>query len=66
MGRFLGHQESPTPSSTSLSGDSDAHQLPEEGLHGLHRAAARGDLAWLRQNWWLKKLGKNRLDKAKR
>lgn len=54
------------PSSTLLSRDSDAHQLPEEGLHGLHRAAARGDLARLRQHWWLKKLRKNRLDQAKR
>ncbi|XP_066846279.1 putative POTE ankyrin domain family member M [Anser cygnoides] len=54
------------PSSTSLSRDSDAHQLPEEGLHGLHRAAARGDLARLRRHWWLKKRGKNRRDQAKR
>ncbi|XP_068525197.1 POTE ankyrin domain family member B-like [Anas acuta] len=54
------------PSSTLLSRDSDAHQLPEEGLHGLHRAAARGDLARLRKHWWLKRLGKNRLDQAKR
>uniref|UniRef100_A0A8B9T0G3 Ankyrin repeat domain-containing protein 7 n=1 Tax=Anas platyrhynchos TaxID=8839 RepID=A0A8B9T0G3_ANAPL len=45
MKRLLGHQERPMPSSTLLSRDSDAHQLPEEGLHGLHRAAARGDLA---------------------
>ncbi|XP_068520841.1 putative ankyrin repeat domain-containing protein 20A2 [Anas acuta] len=54
------------PSSTLLSRDSDAHQLPEEGLHGLHRAAARGDLARLRKHWWLKRLGKNCLDQAKR
>eukprot|EP00075_Anas_platyrhynchos_P014928 XP_027304181.1 ankyrin repeat domain-containing protein 7-like [Anas platyrhynchos] len=66
MKRLLGHQERPMPSSTLLSRDSDAHQLPEEGLHGLHRAAARGDLARLRKHWWLKRLGKNRLDQAKR
>uniref|UniRef100_A0A8B9ZJN2 Uncharacterized protein n=1 Tax=Anas platyrhynchos TaxID=8839 RepID=A0A8B9ZJN2_ANAPL len=57
MERLLGHQERPMPSSTLLSRDSDAHQLPEEGLHGLHRAAARGDLARLRKHWWLKRLG---------
>lgn len=66
MKRLLGHQERPMPSSTLLSRDSDAHQLPEEGLHGLHRAAARGDLARLRKHWWLKRLGKNCLDQAKR
>ncbi|XP_066847227.1 POTE ankyrin domain family member B-like [Anser cygnoides] len=70
MQRLLGllhrGQEHPMPSSTSLSRDSDAHQLPEEGLHGLHRAAARGDLARLRRHWWLKKRGKNRRDQAKR
>ncbi|XP_030334128.1 ankyrin repeat domain-containing protein 7 [Strigops habroptila] len=46
---------------------SSAYELQEKDLGRLHRAAAHGDLAWLRRwRWWLKRVGIDKRDKEKR
>ncbi|XP_033918802.1 ankyrin repeat domain-containing protein 26-like [Melopsittacus undulatus] len=46
---------------------STAYDLREKNLGRLHRAAAQGDLAWLRRwRWWLKRVGTDKRDKQKR
>ncbi|XP_064495110.1 ankyrin repeat domain-containing protein 26-like [Pseudopipra pipra] len=46
---------------------SSASQLREQGLGRLHRAAARGDLGWLRRwRWYVKVVGIDRRDQEMR
>ncbi|XP_067173440.1 ankyrin repeat domain-containing protein 7-like [Apteryx mantelli] len=57
----------PSPSGgASLPCVGAASELREKELGKLHRAAASGDLARVRRPWWLRRLGINRRDKAKR
>ncbi|XP_067159734.1 ankyrin repeat domain-containing protein 7-like [Apteryx mantelli] len=57
----------PSPSGgTSLPCVGAASELREKELGKLHRAAASGDLARVRRPWWLRRLGIDRQDKAKR
>ncbi|XP_067173615.1 ankyrin repeat domain-containing protein 7-like [Apteryx mantelli] len=57
----------PSPSgSASLPCVGAASELREKQLGKLHRAAASGDLARVRRPWWLRRLGIDRRDKAKR
>ncbi|XP_030324540.1 ankyrin repeat domain-containing protein 7-like [Calypte anna] len=61
FGSALGQPHTAAAASTSARG----HQEPEQSK--LHRAAASGHLAWLRQwRWWIKVWGVDRRDSENR
>ncbi|XP_039245463.1 ankyrin repeat domain-containing protein 26-like [Pipra filicauda] len=64
-------RQSPSSSSSgqpwAATSSSSASQLREQGLGRLHRAAARGDLGWLRRwRWYMKVVGIDRPDQEMR
>ncbi|XP_064495108.1 ankyrin repeat domain-containing protein 26-like [Pseudopipra pipra] len=64
-------RQSPSSSSSgqpwAATSSSSASQLREQGLGRLHRAAARGDLGWLRRwRWYIKVVGIDRRDQEMR
>ncbi|XP_064512139.1 ankyrin repeat domain-containing protein 26-like [Pseudopipra pipra] len=70
---LLSKKRRQSPSSTTsgqpwaATSSTSASELREEGLGRLHRAAARGDLAWLRRwRWYVKVVGIDRRDQEMR
>ncbi|XP_039246533.1 ankyrin repeat domain-containing protein 26-like [Pipra filicauda] len=58
---------SPSGQPWAATSSSSASQLREQGLGRLHRAAARGDLGWLRRwRWYVKVVGIDRPDQEMR
>ncbi|XP_051628008.1 ankyrin repeat domain-containing protein 26-like [Manacus candei] len=58
---------SPSGQPWAATSSSSASQLREQGLGRLHRAAARGDLGWLRRwRWYVKVVGIDRRDQEMR